>query len=638
VEFEHPSLTIAIALAAGVVAQSVSKQVKLPGIIALLAVGAALGPEGLGWVQPRGLGDGLFILVELGVAVILFEGGLNLEWSRLRREEAAIRRLITVAALVTFAGATGAARAGLGWDWDLSALFGSLVVVTGPTVVTPLLRDMRLKPRLQTVLEAEGVFIDAIGALLATLVLQVVLLPEASAVAGELGHVASSIGLGLAAGLAVGGLTGWSLRTGWFVANRYETVFTLAFVILLFEVCNAFIEQSGILAVIVAGIVVGNIDTPVDRDLKEFKDRLTVLLIGLLFVLLAADIALDDVWALGWAGLTVVAILAFVIRPASVWVATGGAGLAPRERLFIGLVGPRGIVAAAIASITAIALDAQGMDGGSALRAMVFLTIAGTVVQAGVMARPVASLLGLRQPTRDRVAILGAQGLGLALAEELRRAGRAVVFLDADPRHCRQAEEAKFPVVFGDALEERTLLRAQVDLIGTAVGLTANEHLNRLFVREALLTHGVPRGVLAMASAKGREVPEPLQALDVDLLFEAAHDVERWDVRWRHDEVVVEHLTFTPPASGSEASAETDAEPDPDWTATRGRSHHERFVMLAVKRGDAVTPMTRGFSPEPDDLAAVAVYFPERDEALRALGEAGWQLRTDGPLGRDAPG
>ena len=328
----QPGLTVAIALAAGVLAQSISKQARLPGIVLLLAVGATLGPEGLGWVQPRSLGDGLFILVELGVAVILFEGGLNLEWSRLRREEAVIRRLISVAAVVTLVGATLAVRVALGWSWDLAALFGSLVVVTGPTVVTPLLRDMRLKPRLRTVLEAEGVFIDAVGALLATLVLQIVLLPEAPAIAGELRHVASSLGFGLVAGLVTGGVLAYLLRTGLFVAHRYETVFTLAFVILLFEASNAVWEQSGILAVIVAGIVVGNMDTPVDRDLKDFKDRLTVLLVGLLFVLLAADVALDDVWALGWPGLAVVAILAFVIRPVAVWLATWGGDLTPRER------------------------------------------------------------------------------------------------------------------------------------------------------------------------------------------------------------------------------------------------------------------------------------------------------------------
>ena len=170
-------LTLAIALAAGVLAQSVSRQARLPGIVLLLATGAVLGPEGAGWVDPDALGDGVFGIVDFGIAIILFEGRLNLEWSRLKRQEASIRRLITLGAAMTFAGAAALARLAMDWSWDLSLLFGSLVVVTGPTVVAPLLRDMRLQPRLRTILEAEGVLIDPIGALLAVSVLQVVTRP-----------------------------------------------------------------------------------------------------------------------------------------------------------------------------------------------------------------------------------------------------------------------------------------------------------------------------------------------------------------------------------------------------------------------------------------------------------------------------
>ncbi len=155
-------LTLAIALAAGVLAQSVSRQARLPGIVLLLATGAVLGPEGAGWVDPDALGDGVFGIVDFGIAIILFEGGLNLEWSRLKRQEASIRRLITVGAAMTFAGAAALARLAMDWSWDLSLLFGSLVVVTGPTVVAPLLRDMRLQPRLRTILERRGVNRDGL--------------------------------------------------------------------------------------------------------------------------------------------------------------------------------------------------------------------------------------------------------------------------------------------------------------------------------------------------------------------------------------------------------------------------------------------------------------------------------------------
>ena len=192
---EIAGFTIAIALAAGVVAQSIARRLHLPGIVLLLVTGVALGPEGIGWIDSTSLGEGLYGIVDFAVAIILFEGGLNLEWSRLRRQEAAIRRLITAGAACSLVGAAIVASLALGWRWDLALLCGSLVVVTGPTVVAPLLRDMRLHPRLKTILEAEGALIDPIGALLAAFVLQVVATPAVGTVTTEIFFVAGSISL-----------------------------------------------------------------------------------------------------------------------------------------------------------------------------------------------------------------------------------------------------------------------------------------------------------------------------------------------------------------------------------------------------------------------------------------------------------
>ena len=357
---DHPELTVALALAFGIMAQSVSRLLRLPGIVLLLACGALLGPEGVGWIQPKALGQGLFGIVDFGVAIILFEGGLNLEWSRLKRQEAAIRRLITWGALVTLVGAAALAGLVLGWPWDLAILFGALVVVTGPTVIQPLLRDMRLRPRLKTILEAEGVLIDPIGALLAGCILQLVVVPSVTTLSSQTAGVVIStagvmvsMGFGLLAGLAAGFLLAGALRYRLLVAHGYENIFTLASVVLLFEACDALRPSSGLVAVTVAGVVLGNLETRVGRDLREFKDQLTVLLVGMLFILLAADVALDDVRALGRNGLVVVAGLVLVIRPLGVWIATRGTKLPTREQVFIGAIAPRGIVAAAIASITA---------------------------------------------------------------------------------------------------------------------------------------------------------------------------------------------------------------------------------------------------------------------------------------------
>ena len=463
-------------------AQSVSRLLRLPGIVLLLACGALLGPEGVGWIQPQALGHGLFGIVDFGIAIILFEGGLNLEWSRLKRQEAAIRRLITWGALVTLVGAAVLAGIVLGWRWNLAILFGALVVVTGPTVIQPLLRDMRLRPRLKTILEAEGVLIDTIGALLAGFILQLVIIPsvtltsQTADVVVSTARVVGSSGFGLLAGLTAGFLLAGALRYCLLVAHGYENIFTLASVVLLFEACDAQMAQSGLVAVTVAGVVLGNLETRVGRDLREFKDQLTVLLVGMLFILLAADVALDDVRALGRSGLVVVAALVLVIRPLGVWSATRRTKLPTRERIFIGAIAPRGIVAAAIASITAATLETQGMDGGAPLRALVFSTIAGTVVLSGVLAYPLAWLLDLQLPQRDRVAIFGAQGLGVPLANALKDGGVPVQFVESDPKRSQVAEQAGHMVVFGDPLDDRTMQRARMELVGTVIGLTSSEH------------------------------------------------------------------------------------------------------------------------------------------------------------------
>lgn len=620
-------LTVAVALAAGVLAQSLSRQLRLPGIALLLATGAALGPEVAGWIAPDSLGDGLFALVDFGVAIVLFEGGLNLEWSRLRRQEAVIRKLITVGALATLVGATGVAWLVLDWGWRLSLLFGSLVVVTGPTVVSPLLRDMRLHPRMRTILEAEGVLIDPIGALLAAFMLQVVAAPTVGTIAAQGFGVAASIAFGLAAGGVVGLVLIGALRYRFVVATGYENIFTLAVVVLAFQLCDAVIAHSGLTAVTVAGVVVGNVETRVGRDLREFKDRLTVMLVGLLFVLLAADVALDDVRALGGGGLVVLGALVLVIRPVSVWVATRGVSLTMRERGFIAWIAPRGIIAAAIASITAATLDAEGIAGGGALRALVFLTIAGTVVLAGATARGMAWSLGLLLSRRDRVAILGATGLGLALATELRRAEVTVVFLETDPKRSRTAEEAGFAVVFGDPLEERTMLRAQPALVGTAVGTTFNEHLNNVFVRQALELFDVPSGYVAMDALIGEGPAAYMAPGAADVLFDGPHDGERWDVRWRHGDMQVKWLVYgTRPTP-----AFPDGDPRPAAPVARGASPQERYVMLTVSRGKQVSPMRMGFSPRPGDVAAVAFYVAERAQALEVLAGLGWALADEHP-------
>ena len=603
---EHPAFTLALALAVGIVAQSLARHLRVPGIVLLLAAGAGLGPDGLGWVQPDALGVGLIATVQLAVAVILFEGGLNLEISRLRREQAAIRRLVTWGALFTLAGGAIAAHLIFGWPVMRSLLFGSLVVVTGPTVIGPLVRELRLKPRVATVLEAEGVLIDPVGAILAVLLLELAIAPDTETQLGGGVTFFLQFGFGAGAGVVTGYALAGILRVRRLIPEGLENGFVLAAVLLLFQACDALVHESGILAVTVAGVVVGNLRSRVDRDLREFKDQLTILLIGLLFVLLAADVRIAEVQALGARGLALVAALVLVVRPLGVWLCTMGSDLTTKERLFVSWIAPRGIVAAAVASVTANALIESGDAGGNELRALVFLTIAGTVVLAGFTAGPVASLLGVRLPSRDRVAILGASGLGLKLGEWLRSVGVPVVFLDSNAEHVRQAEESGFSVVFGDAVQERTMLRARFESVGSVVGLTPNQVLNSVYASRSREFFGVPQAYIAVMRAGTGIAPDLVQKGDARTLFEGPHDAERWEVRVRHGDVAVEEWVVE--------------EPPTDSLETKTG---ERLVFLGHHRGKTAGPMHAGIKLAKGDRVAVAIFETDRSEAeevLRTLG------------------
>jgi hypothetical protein len=261
----------------------------------------------------------------------------------------------------------------------------------------------------------------------------------------------------------------------------------------------------------------------------------------------------------------------------------------------------------------AVALVRQGIDGSEQLLALVFLTIACTVFLAGFTAGPVATLLGQRMPGRDGVAILGVGGLGLLLAAELRRADISVVFLDSNPQSCRRAEEEGFTVVYGNALQERTLLRARMGGIGSVVGLTANQMLNSVFVSRTRDRFGVPKGYVAVQRLETGLAPELVQAGEAHVLFDGAHDVEGWDVLQRHASVDVERWVFV---SAPEAQGEASVPPDP---AGGG----DRFVMLCVQRGKSTGLMHGGMGFKAGDVAVVAVHRDEREsahESLRALG------------------
>jgi NhaP-type Na+/H+ or K+/H+ antiporter/Trk K+ transport system NAD-binding subunit len=619
----NPGLTVAIALAAGVVAQSIARHLSIPGIVLLLGTGVLLGPEFADVVQPASLGPALPTLVGFAIAVILFEGGLNLDVRRLRREGRVIRRLVTVGAIVTAVGATVAARALMGWGWRESTLFGVLVIVTGPTVVTPLVRRIGLARNLRTVLEAEGVFIDAVGALVAVVTLEIVVQPGGQALLAGAASLGLRLGFGLVAGLAGGILMALPLRVGPAVPEGLENVLTLSLVVALFQASNAILPESGILAVIIAGVVVGNVKTHAQRSLLEFKEQLTVMLVGMLFVLLAADVRLYQVHDLGVPGLLTVGALMLLVRPATVLASTAGAPLSWREKAFLSWLAPRGIVAAAVASLFQQSMTAAGLAGGREIRALVFLVIAATVVLQGLTGGLVASLLGLRRRMDAGWVIVGAHGLGRALGRALRDTGEEAVLVDSDPDAVRSAGEEGFRTVFGGQLERRTLLRSEPDTRRGYVALTAREGVNLLFARKVREEYKVARVLVALDRTRGEVEPGHAREAGCVTLFGAKRDLGPWIARCEAGAAETARWRAGEPPKGGERTPLQD-------------SPEELLLPLVAIRGDDAAPVDEATRVRAGDEVVWLVSADRAAEARAWLEARGWQPARGGEGGETA--
>ena len=612
-----PALCIALALSIGLIAQAIARHLRIPGIIVLLAVGVLLGPDVAGVIRPEVLGNALPTLVGFAVAVILFEGGLSLDFRRMRRESRAIRQLVTLGAVVSVAGGVALARWGMGWGLRPSVLFGTLVMVTGPTVINPLMRRLRVEQTTSTILEAEGMLLDGLGAIVATVALEIVLEPSGGRVALGALQIVMRLGTSVVFGAVFGVVMVLVLRTKELVPEGLENVLTLSLVLALFQTSNAVSPESGIGAVIVAGTVIGNANTRIGRELAEFKEQLTVMLIGMLFVLLAADVRLADVRALGRPAVVTVAALILLVRPACVALGTWGTDLGWRRRAFIGWIGPRGVVAAAVASFFATQLERHQIEGGRPLRALVFLVIAVTVTVAGATGGFLAGLLGLARKSDNGWVLLGANELALALARALRDGGDEVLCIDTNPQACRAAEQAGVRAIFGNALSDGVLQRAELDTRAGAVAVTPNDELNLLFVRRAKRERKAARAYAAIAADEGAAATAELDLLRAtggQLLFAKPIGVEAWSVRLRHDAAAPQRWR----ARAEAAKSSEGLEQFPD-----------RLVLpLVVRRGGRASPASLDTRVAEGDELDVVVDTARAAEAAAWLEEHGWERVT----------
>lgn len=465
----------AVALTLGLAAQVVATRMAVPGIILLLGFGIAAGPDGLGILDPAALGSAITPLVTLAVTVILFEGGLALRLEEIRAQQRSLVLLLTVGAAVSMLAGTIAAHYLLDMAWPLASLYGSLMIVTGPTVVTPLLSRIQLDRRVRELLIGEGVLVDPVGAIIAIVAAEYVVGHSEAWQVG--GMVFLRLGIGGAIGAIAGLALAWALQRHWIPESMRNPV-VLAAALLAAAVASRISSEAGLMAAVVMGAVMGNIGLRSLGQLRQFKEELTLLLLSFIFVLLAADLRLAALGEIGFASLAVVAVVAWIARPIAVGLSTIGSDLTWRERAFVAWICPRGIVAVSVAGLFALELGAAGIAGGDALEALVFVTVAATVIVQGSTAGAVARALDIDRPVHQGTIIVGANHFGLLLASLLRSLDRQVALVDTNPMLAKRGRDAGLPVFEGDARDVETLEHAGAQYAYALLAVTSNSELN----------------------------------------------------------------------------------------------------------------------------------------------------------------
>ncbi|HPF39605.1 MAG TPA: sodium:proton antiporter [Phycisphaerae bacterium] len=474
------AVSLAMILILGVGSQWLAWRVGLPSILLLLTAGVVAGPW-QGWLEPDALfGDLLLPAVSLAVALILYEGGLSLKVSELKKVGAVVRNLVSIGAAVTWIGSATAAHFVLGLSMPLSALLGAVLVVTGPTVIGPLLRHIRPTGAVGSILKWEGIVIDPIGALAAVLIFEALLIGKASTAAGFAAvAVGKTILLGGGIGVISAALLTLVLAKFW-LADHLQNAVSLMLVIAAFTVSNLLQEESGLLAVTVMGFVLANQKKVDVAHIVEFKENLQVLLISSLFVILAARLRPEALREVGAREVLFVVLLIIAVRPISVFASTIRSKLTLREKLFLSWMAPRGIVAAAVASVFALRLAENGYAGAERIVPATFFVIIATVAVYGLTAAFAARWLKLAESNPQGILFVGAQDWVQQAAALLNEKKFRVFLVDNNWENVNEARMRGLSTYAGSILDEKLLTTIDLGGIGRILALTPNDWVNTL--------------------------------------------------------------------------------------------------------------------------------------------------------------
>jgi NhaP-type Na+/H+ or K+/H+ antiporter len=477
---EQMLLGVAGIVALGIGAQWLAWRLKLPAILLLLICGIFAGPVS-GLLNPDGLfGELLFPLVSVSVAVILFEGGLNLRFRELRGVGGVVVRLATLGVLITWVLASTAAWLLLSMSPSTALLLGAVLVVSGPTVIMPLLRQVRPAGQVGSIVKWEGIINDPLGAILAVIVFELIL------AGGSQAGTAQAI-LSMAAALLFGSVIGVAgavimmlLLRKYLIPDFLQNPVALMVVVLCYATADMLQSEAGLLAVTVMGLVLANQKYVSVKHISDFKEDLRVILISSLFIILAARLPIADGRMGSIHGWIFVAVLILLVRPLSVLASTAKSSLKRADRIFLGWMAPRGIVAAAIASVFAIRLGEHGIPGSEQLVPVTFQVIIGTVAVYGLTALPLARRLKVAEPNPQGVLLVGAHSWAREIAQKLLEENYKVALIDTNWNHVTAARSMGLTAHLGNVLSEKLLHEMQLNGIGKLLAVTPNDNVNSL--------------------------------------------------------------------------------------------------------------------------------------------------------------
>ena len=481
-------IAVQTAIVVGIAGFVLADRLRLPAIVLLLLFGVLVGPEVLNLVDPKALGSGLSIIVSTAVAIIVFEGGMLLDIDEMRAASPPIRNLMTVGVFFSVAGGTLAAWLIAGLPFEIALLFGSLMCVTGPTVITPLLKRANVNIRLQTILQSEAVLVDAIGAVLAVVVLEVIIESSSAPLTETLQQVVIRLGVGSLVGV-IGGYVLVRVLRQMVSQNSIIRLGALGGALGIYALAEVLVAESGIAAVALAGIIVGNLKIPHREAIHQFKGDLTNLGIAVLFILLAAGLRFETLAALGLGGVLAVIAMMVIVRPISVFASMMGTSVPMPDRWYIAALGPRGVVAASVATFAALQLQSHGFEGADRFVGLVFMTIIGTVVLQGLYAKPLAQRLGVNAM---HVLIVSADLIANELAKRLISKGYSVSLLDTDAALINKARSMGLCAFEGDGTDQEALLRAGIKQATVFVSATSSDRTNLLACQIAMQRFAVP--------------------------------------------------------------------------------------------------------------------------------------------------